>query len=185
VVLPDHDLCPAVTVEHIVLQTVQALAWVYRHAPSHGGDPRRIVVAGHSAGGHLATMLLACDWPAVAPDLPADLVKSALSISGIYDLEPLRHTPFLAADLRLTTSSVRRLSPASMPAPRGSLVTVVGGDESEEFLRQSALIRAAWGPATVVASESVAHHNHMNVLHALSDPGSRTHGWALRLLGIA
>ena len=184
VVLPDYALCPSVTIEHIVLQTVQALAWVYRHAADHGGDPQRIVVAGHSAGGHLATMLLACDWQAVAPDLPADLVKAALSISGIYDLEPLRHTPFLAPDLRLTKASARRLSPVFMPAPSGSLVTVVGADESEEFLRQSALIAAAWGRRTVVASVCVPHRNHMNVLHTLSDPNSRTHRWASRLLGI-
>ena len=68
VVLPDYALCPAVSVEHIVLQMVRALAWVHRHAAEYGGDPGRIVVAGHSAGGQLAAMLLACDWRAVAPD---------------------------------------------------------------------------------------------------------------------
>jgi arylformamidase len=184
VVLPDHALCPAVSVEHIVLQMTQALAWVYRHAAEYGGDPKRIVVAGHSAGGHLATMLLACDWQAVAADLPADLVKSALSISGVYELEPLRHAPFLAADIRLTAASARRLSPAAMPAPRGALATVVGGDESEEFLRQAESIREAWGPGTVTASEVVAARNHMDVLHELAEPGSRTHALALRLLGL-
>lgn len=184
VVLPDYDLCPGVSIEHIVLQTVQALAWIHRHAAKHGGDPQRIVVAGHSAGGHLATMMLACDWRAVAPDLPADLVKAALSISGIYDLEPLRHAPFLAPDLAMTKASARRLSPAFMPAPKGPLVTVVGGDESEEFLRQSTLIAHAWGSDTVVGAECVAHRNHMNVLHTLSDPDSRVHARALRLLGI-
>ncbi len=127
VVLPDYSLCPTVSIEHIVLQMVRALEWVYLHAAEHGGDPQRIVVAGHSAGGHLATMLLACDWPAVAPDLPADLVKSALSISGLHELEPLRHAPFLAPDLALTAAAARRLSPALMPAPPGALVTVVGG----------------------------------------------------------
>lgn len=94
-------------------------------------------------GGHLATMLLTCDWTAVAPDLPADLVKAALSISGLYELEPLRHAPFLAADLGLTAAAARRLSPAGMPAPRGPLVTIVGADESEEFVRQAALIARA------------------------------------------
>ncbi len=184
VVLPGYALCPVVSVEHIVLQMVQALAWVHRHAAEHGGDPSRIVVAGHSAGGQLATMLLTCDWCAVAPDLPADLVKAALPISGLYDVEPLRHAPFLAPDLKLTAASARRLSPALMPAPRGVLATVVGGDESEEFLRQADLIATAWGPRTVIAAERVAHRNHMSVLQEIADPASRTHRLALQLLGL-
>jgi len=183
VVLPDYALAPAVSIEHIVLQLVRALVWVHRHAHEHGGDAQRIVVAGHSAGGHLATMLLACDWRSVAPDLPADLVKAALSISGLYDLEPLRHTPFLAADLKLTAESVQRLSPAGFAAPSGSLVTVVGGDESEEFHRQAALIAQAWD-RTVIGTENVAQCNHMNVLHELADSNSATHRWGLRLLGL-
>ena len=184
VVLPGYSLCPAVRIEHIVLQTVRALVWVYRHAAAYGGDPQRIVVAGHSAGGHLATMLLACDWKAVAPELPADLVKSALSISGLYELEPLRHAPFLARDLRLTAASARLLSPAAMPAPRGHLVTIVGANESEEFHRQAALIRTAWSVRTVTAATPVAGCNHMDVLNTLSDPQSRTHACGLRLLGL-
>ncbi len=184
VVLPDYALCPAVTVEQIVLQTVQALVWVHRHAAEYNADPGRIVVAGHSAGGHLATMLLACEWKAVAPDLPADLVKAALSISGVYELEPLRHAPFLAADLCLTEAAARRLSPAFMPAPRGALVAVVGGNESEEFQRQTALIAQSWGPRSVVTTETVVGRNHMDVLDELADPQSRTHRLALGLLGL-
>ena len=184
VVLPGYALCPAVTIEHIVLQTVQALAWVHRHAREYGGDPSRIVVAGHSAGGHLATMLLACRWCAVAPDLPADLVKAALSISGLYDLEPLRHAPFLASDLALTPATARRLSPALMPAPNGALVTIVGANESAEFLRQATLIARAWGPRVVIASESVPMRHHMDVLDDIADPPSRTHRLGLQLLGL-
>jgi len=185
VVLPGYALCPIVSVEHIVLQLVRALGWVHAHAAEFGGDAQRIVVAGHSAGGHLATMMLACDWRSVAPGLPADLVKAALSISGLYELEPLRHAPFLAPDLKLTAALARRLSPALFPAPRsGSLVTVVGGDESEEFHRQAALISEAWG-ATVIGAERVAQRNHMNVLHELAEPASPTHRWGLRLLGLS
>ncbi|WP_213956495.1 MULTISPECIES: alpha/beta hydrolase [unclassified Variovorax] len=185
VVLLNYALCPAVGIEHIVLQLVRALTWVWRNARDLCCDRNRIVVAGHSAGGHLATMLLACDWQAVAPDLPADLVKSALSISGLYELEPLRHAPFLAPDIGLTAESALRLSPAAMPAPsRGSLVTVVGGDESEEFHRQAALISHAWGPGIVTAAETEAGRNHMNVLNELANPKSATYRRAVVLLGL-
>jgi arylformamidase len=182
VVVPNYALCPAVGIEHIVLQLVRALVWLWRHATEHGGDPTRIVVAGHSAGGHLAAMLLACDWRAVDPELPTDLVRAALAVSGVFDLEPLRHAPFLAPALNLDAASARRLSPAVMPAPRGRLVAVVGGDESEEFLRQSGLIADAWDPRAVC--ERIPGRHHMNVLDDLVEPGARTHRLALELLGL-
>ena len=184
VVVPNYSLCPAVGIEQIALQMVAALAWVHRHAAEHGGDPSRIVVAGHSAGGHLATMLLCCQWKQVAPELPVPLLSGALSVSGLYDLEPIRQTPFLQADLRLTPASVRRLSPAFFQRPRGKLYAVAGGDESEEFLRQNALIRDVWGPTSVPVNETVPGHHHLNILHSLVDPAGRLHDLALRLLGL-
>jgi arylformamidase len=185
VVVPNYALCPAVTIETIALQMARALVWTYRNVALHGGDPQRIVVAGHSAGAHLAAMLLCCDWRALGSDLPAHVVRSALSISGVFDLEPLRQTPFLKPDLRLTTGAVRRLSPAGFPAPKGRLVAVVGENESAELQRQTRLIQTCWGRQAVPVCETVTGANHFDVLHALVDSGSRLHAHALSLLGLA
>ena len=185
VVVPNYALCPAVSIEHITLQMAAAVAWVWRHAAVFGGDPSRIALVGHSAGGHLATMLLCCRWKELADDLPAQPVSGALSLSGLYDLEPLRHTPMLQADLRLTPSSVARLSPAFFPRPKGAkLYAAVGLDESDEFLRQNMLIRDVWGPTAVPVCETVPGSNHFTVLNQLADPRSRVHQLALRLLGL-
>ena len=185
VVVPNYALCPAVGIEHIVLQMARAVAWVWQHAAEHGGDPSRIALVGHSAGGHLASMLLSCRWKQVDERLPAQPLTGALSISGLYDLEPLRHTPFLQADLKLTPASVARLSPAFFPRPKGSkLYAAVGLDESDEFRRQNLLIRDVWGPTAVPACETVPSANHFTVLNSLVDPAGRLHALALRLLDL-
>jgi len=183
VVIPNSALAPAVTIPQIALQMVHALAWTWRNVARHGGDPGRITVVGHSAGGHLAAMLQSCLWTVHDSALPADLVKSAFSISGLYDLAPIMHTPFLKSDLRLTSEQVRQVSPALLPAPaQGRLYTVAGGDESPEFLRQNEMIRAAWGAEKVPVCEALPGLNHFSVLDALVDPAHRLHQLALELL---
>ncbi len=183
VVVPNYALCPAVTIPQITMQMVAAVAWTFRNIAKHGGDPRRIAVVGHSAGGHLASMMLACLWPVYGRDLPAGLVNGAMSISGLHDLEPIMHTPFLQPSLHLTRGQVMQASPARLPAPAaGELYAVSGADESEEFTRQARLIRESWGETRVPVCESLAGLNHFSILGSLLEPGHRLNQLALELI---
>jgi len=188
VVLPNYALCPGtpespVTLPHIALQMARALAWVYEHIGEHGGDPSRITVAGHSAGGHLAAMLLACIWQRVGPQWPANLVRNALSISGLHELDSIRRAPFLQQTLHLTPAQVRRCSPAWFPAPaQGTLYAVAGAEESPEFERQARLMVDAWGPERVPLCEQIPARNHFSVVDAFAEPSHRLHALAWQLL---
>lgn len=183
VVVPNYALCPAATVPEIVMQLVQAVAWVYHHIGQYGGDRSRITVAGHSAGGHLTAMMLSCLWPKFDPDLPSNVVKNALAISGLYELETIMHTPYLQETLQLTEKDAARISPAWMVAPpTGWLASVVGGDETAEFLRHKQLIQQAWGSKVVPICESLVGLNHFSVLESLALPGQRLHQIALDML---
>jgi arylformamidase len=188
VVIPNYSLCPSVGVDDIALEMAQALAWTHAHADEFGGDPSRIVVVGHSAGGHLAGMLMACDWAAIGRsmdlELPADLASRAMAISGLFDLAPIARTPFLQTDLRLTDDVVQLASPAGFPSPGGKLYAMVGALESEEFIRQNGLIRERWGRGVVPVCETVPGRNHFDILTDLVDPDARLHHLALDLLGL-
>src|SRR5206468_11167581 len=83
----NYDLCPAVTIADIVDECRRALLWIVGEGAAYGLATGAIVVAGHSAGGHLAAMLHATDWH--AHGLPHHPVRGAVSVSGVHDLEPL------------------------------------------------------------------------------------------------
>ncbi len=164
-VVVNYDLAPQVSVSEICRQMVRALAWVWRHARELGGDPNRIHVVGHSAGGHLAAMMMLARWRQMASDLPDDLVKSAMSISGVHELDSVRRAAFVQADLKLTPAEAVRCSPAWMPRPaKGAMYCLAGALESPEFLRQNALLEAAWGAKVVVTTQALPKEDHFSIL---------------------
>lgn len=180
--LPNYGLCPAVGVEDIVKQNLLAIAWLWHYGARYGVKPGRLFVAGHSAGGHLAAMMLAARWNTYMPELPYNLVKGGLAISGIYDLEPLVHAPFVNGDLKLDQALARRLSPVHiLPATTAPLYTAVGGEESDEFKRQNALIGGAWRFA-FAGDIPMPGCNHLTVIERLADPHSALFRGAMQMM---
>ncbi|MEM9678576.1 MAG: alpha/beta fold hydrolase, partial [Pseudomonadota bacterium] len=167
VAVPSYTLCPENTVEGIVNEMRRACIVLYQ---TH---QRPITVFGHSAGGHLAACMLATDWSAIHPELPEDLVQSAVGISGLYDLLPLIHTPINEA-LGLDEDSARDASPVLWtPDALNRFEAWVGGDESDEYHRQSRDLAEQWcmlgTPTEYVIAEG---QNHFTVIDALTDPNS-------------
>ena len=171
VALTNYTLAPEASIEDITRQQLRALAWLYQKAAHYEFDPERIVVAGHSAGGHLAGMMLAARWPEWSADLPVNLVKGGVLMSGLFDLDAIRQVDFVAPDLKLTEESATRLSPALMPQSHPTpFVTSVGDLESDEFKRQNALIAKRWASGHQ-KDVPLQGFNHLTICDAFGTPG--------------
>jgi arylformamidase len=168
----NYDLCPDVTIATIVDQCRRAVAWVVREGPQYGAPPP-LVIAGHSAGGHLAAMMIATDWRAHGFDAAPFI--ACVSLSGVHDLEPLvlfAHN----VDFRLDEAAARAVSPVNhSPQADVPLIIAVGERETSEFVRQSQLMWDAWprnrrpqqgGPM------AIAGHHHFSVVLEYADPDS-------------
>ncbi len=169
----DYTLAPAASVADMVAECRNALVWIFQHAKALGVDASRIVVAGSSAGAHLAAMVA---LPGALPDGAGGsfAVRAAVLVSGIYELEPLIGTSINAA-LALSPASARQVSPALLPL-RGFPETVVcwGAVETEEFKRQSIeFAHALNAVGTPCASFEVPQRNHFDVILDLADASTR------------
>lgn len=181
-VVVNYDLCPAVSIERIVQQMIAASAWLYRHAEEYGMDEERLYVSGHSAGGHLAAMMLAALWPVVDRALPRNLYKGGLAVSGVYDLRPLVDVDWLSNDLRLDEPAALKASPAFLPpATRSPLSLAVGGLESSEFKRQNALLAERWR-RVLLEDVAMPETDHFTVIDGLADAGNPLFAAARRLM---
>jgi len=184
VAVVEYGLCPDVTLAALTNQIRRALMFLWQKADTYGYDQGNIQVCGHSAGGHLTAMMMATDWPAFADGLPMDVVASGLPISGIYDLEPIRHTPLNDA-VGLDADDIGPLSPMFLaPTTKAPMTVVVGSAESKEFNRQAADFAEAWRSHGVdVHLIVVAGMNHYTVLTQIANSSSEIFTAAMGLMG--
>ncbi len=176
-----YSLCPDVDMPSLVEQVREGIAWLWGRANELGFDRQRMFIAGHSAGGHLVALLAATDF--TQRGLPADVIKGGLSVSGLYDLEPIRLS-YLNAALKLDVEQARWLSPQHHLPLRGTpLLLAVGGAELPEFLRQQRDYEAALKDAGVPCrSLEPAGLHHFSVIDALGDPRHALHQAVLRMI---
>lgn len=168
VAIPSYTLCPEVSVAGIVDEMNLFLGALWREVR------QRPVIVGHSAGGHLAAMMMVSDVG--RGDVPNDLVKAAYGIAGVYELAPLIGTSLNGA-LNLDETEARRMSPmlGAKPKRRGTFVAAAGGAESSEFIRQAKDFAAAWsGSPVATESQIVAGADHFTIVEELVRPGSPT-----------
>jgi len=169
----NYALLPATPLSEIVAQIRRACIWIYSNATELQIDAKRIVCAGHSAGGQLTAMMLATHWPDSAAGLPQRLLSAGVSVSGVFDLEPLTRAPFLRDDLRLNDELVKQLSPVYLKLHNDvPFVRAVGALETAAFHRQSELIAEHWPLVCRSALIDLPGCNHYTACEALATPTS-------------
>jgi arylformamidase len=169
----NYNLTPSVRMGEITPQIRKSIAWCWHQAADLGFDREKIFVMGHSAGGHLTAMMMATDWPAFDHQLPVNLVKGGIPISGLFELEPLVHTSINEGP-QMDVAESRAISPCFIPpmtnAPQ---LCVVGGAETAEFLRQSDDYARQYGNSErLIERYDVPDADHFDELERLAESDS-------------
>lgn len=166
-----YPLAPTANIDEIVTSVEKAVLWTYRNIGQFGGDPNRIYIGGHSAGGHLATMMALRDWERL--DAPGDLIKACCSVSGLYDLLPILATPH-NDKIKMRRDTAHRASPIRAIRPSKAIfLACVGADELSGFHWQHEQFAAACAQAKLnLVDVSMPGRHHFSVIDALGDPDS-------------
>lgn len=183
-VVVNYALCPAVTIDELVRQCRESIAWTFRNAAKYGGDSTRIFISGHSAGAHVTAMAAVTDWNSHA-GIPRDVIKGVTAISGLYELEAVRLSSTYAP-LGFTWDQVVRNSPTALPPPpRIPFIIALGAHESNEFHRQSLTYCHFLRKAGIECEYYVVPgHHHYSVLDAFENDSHLFGRAVLRQMGL-
>ncbi|MGA2054061.1 MAG: alpha/beta hydrolase [Bradyrhizobium sp.] len=172
VAVMNYTLAPIASLDEIVRQVRAAAEFLHNGSGSQNIAATPIAVGGSSAGGHLVGMLIAEGWG--GSSVAAQGIGTALTLSGLFDLQPLRYTS-VNSWLSLNEEDAIRNSPIrNIPSNSDThLIASVGGRETSEFRRQTADYAAAWrtgGKACDIVA--MPNYNHFDIALSLSDPDS-------------
>ncbi|MBS0322154.1 MAG: alpha/beta hydrolase [Proteobacteria bacterium] len=168
-VIPDYRLWPDVGIPGMVGDAAAAVAWARRHAGALGGDASRIIVAGHSAGAHLAAMV-ALDARALAATDAPGAVAAMIGLAGPYDFLPVTDPTLqrlFGADPATQPIHYVRADAPPLWLAHGTADTTVAPGNSE---RLAARAQAAGGRATLRLYPGVGHVGLVLRLAALLRP---------------
>jgi arylformamidase len=178
VAMPNYRLAPQVRIDDIVDDVVAATNFLFRDGAKHGVAADRVVVSGHSAGGHLTAALFATDAKRLEFD-PARIV-GGVPFSGVFDFEPILQFMF-NSDFKLDAAAAARLNLADRkPVIRAPLVIAAGAAESSEFQRQSRLLAEAWQPQ-VKSLLMLPGLNHFSIVDSFAERGQPLYDETLAL----
>lgn len=183
VVVVNYALVPDVDLAELVRQCRASVKWTYDNAAEHGGDPERIYISGHSAGGHVTAMMYATDWDQWG--VPAGAIKGGMALSGLYDLEPIRLN-YMNATLGFTEQTVADYSPLYLkPTVSAPIIFAVGGAETPEFHRHNKMLFGPWSAAGLACEEiEVPGLNHFTILEDFSTEGRMLNARMRDLMGL-
>lgn len=178
----EYPLAPKATLAEIVRSVRSAVAWLYKNATTYGVDPNRIFASGSSAGGHLVGMLIAPNWQ-TDYQLPPNVIRGGVALSGLYDLRPLCET-YHNEWLNLHTEQAERLSPLfELPETPVPLVLAVGGLETDGFKNQTDVYERAYrAKGYPVKRVQTPHCNHFNLLCEMVKPDSDLNKAILKMI---
>ncbi|MBK1868218.1 alpha/beta hydrolase [Aestuariivirga sp. YIM B02566] len=165
VAMQSYTLCPDIGIAGIAREVAEAVSFAAREVEGP------IYLAGHSAGGHLVSRLMAA--PALLPEEVQRRIAHVVSISGLHDLRPLMKTT-MNETLKIEAVDALAESPALLePLPSTRITCWVGAAERAEFIRQNALLANVWRGLGAATAEIVeANRHHFDVIEGLTDPRS-------------